>query len=425
MLTIIKNLGNYCRRIDPFVFDVLNWRRIKRDGLLIYGVGVAKFCAYVTFGSIASLFLGPLSFTRSIQVWLMYTGPDKASHFIDGIESHLRRSQFEDGHKAIKIVLWPQKFPNESLAKLYQRVCYFVGPRQRFLAKIFPFILWRVVVKPHSATSTSLEVAKIRCLGKSSVAFSGQDSMMGSEIKTSLFSGLNREFVLLGFTSQSYRRLIDQKFHPKDDLFSQIPDPSNYLKAVKKLQLDGIDVVRQGLNLENNDDLLEAGLIVPDTTRYPNGFVDVWLASNCKFLVSACTGSHWFGVPFNKPVVITDIYVPVVTPLNTAIVTFQLPWNIAEERFEDFSWMLKNQRWCFDKEKLGSIYKVVHNSPEQIVDVVDEQIQRLNETWSETDEDRELQQRFRRLVWGKDSDSFALPKVGTKFLREHQHLLPD
>ena len=425
MLTIIKNLGNYCRRIDPNVFDVLNWRRIKRDGLLIYGVGVAKFCAYVTFGLIASLFLGPLSFTKSIQVWLMYTGPDKASHFIEGIETHLRRSQFEDGHKAIKIVLWPQKFPNESLAKLYQRVCYFVGPRQRFLAKVFPFILWKVVVKPHSVNSSSLEVAKTRCLGKPTVAFSGQDLMMGSELKTSVFSGLNREFVLVGFTSQTYRILHDQEYHPKHDLFTQIPSPSNYVKAIEKLQLEHIDVVRQGLNLENCHDLVEAGLIEPDTTKYPNGFVDVWLASNCKFLVSACSGSHWFGLPFNKPVVITDMYLPVLTPLNTALVIFQLPWNIAEERFEDFDWVLKNQTWAFDREKLGSIYKVVHNSPEQIVDVVDEQIQRLNETWSETDEDRELQQRFRRLVWGKDLDSFALPKVGTKFLREHKHLLPD
>jgi len=353
----------------------------------------------------------------------MKLGPDKASHFIEGIESHLRRSQFEGGHKTIRIVLWPQKFPNESLAKLYRKLCYFIGPRQRIIAKIFPFILWRVVVKPHSVVSMSLEVAKTRCLGKPSVAFSGQDLMMGSELKTSLFRGLSREFVLLGFASQSYRRLRDQKYHPKDDLFSQIPNPSNYLKAVEKLQFDSIDVVRQGLNLENNYDLLEAGLIVPDTTKYPNGFVDVWLASNCKFLVSACSGSHWFGLPFNKPVVITDSYLPVVTPLNTAIVLFQLPWNIAEERFEDFGWMLKNPRWCFDKEKLGSIYKTVHNSPEQIVDVVDEQLQRLNGKWLETDEDMELQQRFRRLVWGKDSDSFTLPKVGAKFLREHKNLL--
>ena len=425
MSTIFKNLGNYCRRIDPNAFDALNWRRIKRDGLLIFGFGVAKFFTYVLFGLILSLFLGPLSFAKSIQVWLMYTGPDKASHFIEGIESHLRRSQFEDGQKIIKIVLWPQKFPNESLAKLYREICYFVGPRQRFIAKVFPFILWRVVVKPHSVNSSSIEVAITRCLGKPSVAFSRQDLIMGSELRTSLFSGSTREFVLVGFTSQTYRKLIDEKFHPKHDLFSQIPNPSNFVKAIEKLQQQHIDVVRQGLYLENNYDLFEAGLIVPDTTRYPKGFADVWLASNCKFLVSACSGSHWFGLPFNKPVVITDMYLPVLTPLNTAIVIFQLPWNIAEERFEDFDWMLKNQTWCFDKEKLGSIYKIVHNSPEQIVDVVDEQLQRLNETWLETEEDRELQQRFRRLVWGKDSDSFALPRVGAKFLREFKKLLSE
>ena len=111
--------------------------------------------------------------------------------------------------------------------------------------------------------------------------------------------------------------------------------------------------------------------------------------------------------------------------MKSNLVIFQLPWNLKEKRYESFVWMSANPRWCYSSEKLGVEYTNIKNSPEQIMDVVDEQLARLNGTWVETVEDGELQQRFQRFVWGKDADSAYLPRVGAKFLREHQHLLPD
>ena len=68
--------------------------------------------------------------------------------------------------------------------------------------------------------------------------------------------------------------------------------------------------------------------------------------------------------------------------------------------------------------------EIVKNTAEEISEVALEMYQRLNGTWIETDEDIELQNRFKKL---RD----AVPKwqvqegvrIGADFLRRYQHLL--
>lgn len=356
----------------------------------------------------------------------MSLGPDKASHFIDGVEMHLRRSSFAKKKQVIKIVIWPQKFPNEALATLYRRIVYIIGPKQKFIAKVLPFVIWRVKVFDHDVCKTSSNFLKRVNTGGTSVSFSEDESRKGNELVRDIFGDENKSFVLLGYTSPRYRKLVDQRYHPKDDIISAIPDPLNFVKVIERLNRLGFGVARQGLHLDETEELSRAGLTIPKYEKFAVGFPDVWLAANCKFLLSACTGSWWFGLPFDKPAVITDVYNPNgIGGLRSSLFIFQIPWNLKEQRHESFAWMSANPRWCYDSEKLGFEYTNINNSPEQIIDVVDEQLARLNGTWVETDEGMELQKRFQRFVWGKDADPAYLPRVGAKFLKEHQHLLPD
>ena len=425
-LSLIRPLVRYFTRFDRFTFDVFNWKRIRRDGIYSYVLGVLRTLFYCVLGFAASVILFPLSLFKSIEFWLMSLGPDKASHFIDGIEMHLRRSQFDNDEKAIKIVVWPQKFPNEALATLYKRIVYIVGPKQKFIAKVLPFVIWRVKVFDHDVCKTSSFFLKRGNLGGVSVSFSKDEIRKGNELVRDIFGDENKSFIMFGYASPKYRALVDRRYHPKDDLATFLPDPLNFLKMIEKLNEDGIGVVRQGLHLDETKELSRAGLVVPNYKNFASGFPDVWLAANCKFLLSAITGSWWFGLPFNKPAVITDAYSPDnLCGLKSNLFIHQIPWNLKEEKYENFAWMRANPRWCFSSEKLGSEYTNINNSPEQIIDVVDEQLARLNGTWVETDEDVELQERFQRFVWGKDADPAYLPRVGAKFLKEHQHLLPD
>jgi putative glycosyltransferase (TIGR04372 family) len=389
--------------------------------------GVLRFWTFFVMGSIASLVLGPISLVHPIQVWLMPLGPEKASHFIEALEVHLRRRHIENKKACLTLVIWPQKFPNDTLAKLYRREVFIIGPKQKLIARVLPFVFWRAIVINHDICRISIELARLRSFKRPIIPFTRNEIELGECLKQEVTGDKYNSFVLLGYPSIQYRKETDQKYHPNDDLITQLPETLHFVSAIKKLKSEGTAVVRQGLMLEESPELLAAGLVIPDYAKYPSGFVDVWLAAKCKFLLSACTGNWWFGMPFGKSAVLTDIYSPIgafgVPGWHTII--FQLPLNLASNKFENFEWMTKNPRWCFDSKKLGTEYLVVKNSSEQIVDVVDEHLARLNGTWLETDEDKELQQRFQRLVFGKDTDPVYLPRVGAKFLRDHQHLLPD
>jgi putative glycosyltransferase (TIGR04372 family) len=426
MIKLLNASLDYYRRIDRSVFNCLNPRRVKW-GVFRYVTGVLRFGAFFAIGSFFSLILGPFSLVYPIQVWLMPLGPDKASHFIEALEVHLRRRHIENKKVFWTLVIWPQKFPNDALAKLYKREVFIIGPKQKLIARVLPFIIWRASVTNHAADKVSIEISRLKSLERPIIPFTSNELEFGECLEQELFGVNHDDFLLLGYPSIKYRDITDQKYHPNDDLITQLPEPQNFVSVIKNLSLNNITVVRQGLMLNESPELFAAGLVVPDYAKYPSGFVDVWLAYKCKFLLSACSGSWWFGLPFNKSAVITDIYSPIgmfVAPASHTII-FQLPLNIASNKLESFEWMMKNRRWCFDSKKIGTEYLIVKNTPGQIVDVVTEHLARLNGTWLETEEDKMLQQKFRHLVLGGSADDTVLPRVGAKFLREHQHLLPD
>lgn len=406
--------------------EVLVDSKGKNNGTTVLIRRFVVLCAKASAGLALSIFLGPVSLLCPIEIWLMKLGPDKASHFINGIEAHLRRSQLEKKKKSIKIVVWTQKFPNVALAKMYRRVVYIVGPKQKFFADIMPFVIWKAKVFRHDVNRVDSEFIKRMSLGSPSINFSKKENRFGESLMIDLFGCTNKEFVVFGYTSSEYRTAVDQHYHPLDDLTSAIPDPTRFCDAIKMLSDRGIGVVRMGHMLSDNRELERAGLIVPDYSKYPSGFVDVWLAAKCKFLVSACTGSWWFGVPFDKPCVITDSYTPTAQPfVRHALQIFQIPKYLGDKKNAKFYWIKANPRWCFDTAKINSVYVSEKNSSEQICEIILEMVMRLSNTWKESEEDTKLQMRFQRNAFDELLDYSHLPRIGAKFLREHQHLLPD
>jgi putative glycosyltransferase (TIGR04372 family) len=385
----------------------------------------ALLCTKASAGLILSIFLGPISLIYPIEIWLMKLGPDKASHFINGIEAHLRRSQLEK-KKSIKIVVWPQKFPNEALAQLYRRVVHIVGPKQKLFAKVLPFVIWKRKVYKHSVNTADPRLLEVVDKGATTIDFDEAQISAGQKLETTVFGESGIAFVFFSYTSSKYRAEVDKKYHERDNLVEKLPKPEAFESVISKLTLSGIRVVRQGLFLEDNPVLSSAGLIVPNSQDTMPGFLDVWLASRCKFLLTAHTGAYFFAEAFNKPWVMTDAHTfayPTWSSRGTLI--FCLCWNEEEQKIASFQWMKDNPRWCYDSARVGKLWKVIHNTPEQIVDVVTEKLARINGEWVDSVEDRELQKRFQRFVFGEVKDFTFLPRAGTKFLREHQHLLPD
>ena len=383
-------------------------------------------CAKASAGLFLSIFLGPISLIRPIEIWLMKLGPDKASHFIMGIEMHLRRSQIENVKKTIKIVIWPQKFPNAVLAKLYRRVVYIVGPKQRLFGKVLPFVIWRKNVYRHSVNTVDLQLLKSLDQGATSINFDRVQIATGQKLEMTLFGESDCTIVIFAYTSSEYRSKVDKKFHELDNLDEEIPRPEAFESTILRLTQSGVKVIRQGLFLEESPVLTRSGLIVPDRKEPIRGFSDVWFTSRCKFLLTAHTGAYFFAEAFNKPWVMTDTHsFANLSCSSRGTLIFCLCWNEEEQKYASFQWMKDNPRWCYDSARVGKLWKVVHNTPEQIVDVVTEKLARINGEWVDSVEDQELQKRFQRFAFGEVKDFSFLPQAGTKFLREHQHLLPD
>ena len=90
-----------------------------------------------------------------------------------------------------------------------------------------------------------------------------------------------------------------------------------------------------------------------------------------------------------------------------------------------FSWMIKQgEGWAHKRSLIEDDIEIVKNSAAEITEVALEMEQRLNGIWIETDEDIEIQNRFRKL---RD----VLPRnrvqekarIGADFLRRYQNLL--
>ena len=156
-------------------------------------------------------------------------------------------------------------------------------------------------------------------------------------------------------------------------------------------------------------------------------FGDIWLLGNCKFVIAgAGTGIYWPASALNKQVVITDLYSMVSTSYGPGDLTvYQLAWSKNEKKLMPFSWMIAHgEGWGHKRSLIEGDIEIVKNSAEEITEVVLEMDQRLNGTWIETDEDIELQSRFRKLrdVVPKNRVQESV-RIGADFLRRHQHLL--
>ena len=384
----------------------------------------------------AAMFVLLCSLFFRIEIWLMEDNVKKLSHFIEGMEYQLRLFETSTSdRKVIKFVFWPLEYPNEFLGKRYQKVVTWIFRTpylilfinllnsEPFLKKI---LQKRLKFMKRVVNRQKLEQLEVFDRGSVSIKFSRRQINRGKKLEKDLFGECDSEFVVFAHTSVNYRKQIDVALHRGDNLLAKVVDSNAFEMLILDLRRKGLGVVRQGLFLDENPILTRAGLVIPNETQLSPGFADVWLSSRCKLLVTAHTGAYFFTEAFNKPWVMTDAHTFAYPNWSSrGAVIFCLCWMEDEKRFASFQWMKENERWCFDKEKVGRTWKIVPNTPEQIVEVVNEKLARLDGSWVSTKEDEDLQRRFQRFVFGEVKDYSFLPRAGTKFLRDYQHLLPD
>jgi putative glycosyltransferase (TIGR04372 family) len=395
-------------------------------------VVIRKFillCAKAAAGLVLSIFLGPISLIYPIEIWLMSTRLSKISFFIQDLEMGLRELQSRNlGGKVWVIALYPIEFPNKYLVEQYRRHVTLLGKNQKWIAEAIRFVVPFFRIYRKRVNDRSSKKFEIWNSGSPTLRFNRDEIEHGEKLESDL--KLDQKFVCFAISSKLYRSHVDLaqvalKKSVNQDLISTIPDISNYFALFNELAKNSLSVLRMGIFEDSSLPACFGQSVIDYAFSNRSEFGDVWLASRCHYFSTAGAGAWWLGAIFGKRTVATDIYSLRGTSGMDDLFIPQLAKFERSLEFAGFSWMAANDEWAFDQNKLGREYSIIKNTPQQIIDVNLEMIMRLSGNWVETDEDVDLQRRFRSCQNLYRPADRSPAKIGAKFLREHQHLLPD
>ena len=201
-------------------------------------------------------------------------------------------------------------------------------------------------------------------------------------------------------------------------------DINTYFLAIESIVARGGLVIRLGDPSMKPLPSMDRVIDYPHT-EYKSDWMDVFLSAKCRFLLGTNSGLCAVPTNFGVPVILTNLpnlgYLPWF-----GIWIPKRYWLEAENRYLNFAERLREPFGYIDPIKILSSMgiKVIDNTPEEINDLVIEMFELLDNTLNYTEEDKELQQQFRRIAKqhaGYDCNS----QVGREFLKKNTDLLWD
>ncbi len=395
----------------------------------IYIPGFFNFVINFAIGALATIFVFvPLSLVWPIQILVKrQMSEKKVSFMVEELEGTLRQTlPVGKNHKSILVGPYYSDFPNHQLAKMYGKYYKFLTTRNKRVHRVVDYV-WPIFgVTRSKVKNSAVDFYKAWNSSGPLIRFSSFEIRAGEKYLSDLFAGSRRPYITFCHGSKAYRETVD--VHDRN--FVERPlswiSVELYRDAIEYLNLAGFNVARFGKYQDQDQERIDKlSSNFYDACQSRSDFSDVFLNSRCSFILSGVSGGWWLGAPFNKPVVSTNLPSPIGTIGANDLFIPCMPWIVKEQIFASFSWQFENFNWSSDHSKLGSYYIGVRTLPSQIVDLVDEMLRRLSGEWIDTVEDLELQARFKKLQDFLNPNIRTPAKIGAKFLREHQHLLPD
>jgi putative glycosyltransferase (TIGR04372 family) len=214
----------------------------------------------------------------------------------------------------------------------------------------------------------------------------------------------------------TYPHLADWRHHNFRDA-----DIEDFMTAAEELAGRGYYVLRMGAVVAKPLRQPSAK-IIDYAANGRSDFLDIFLGANCRFFLGTYAGIMAVPMIFRRPVVAVNL-IPLTLPTrgrDDMLLPKKLWWR-EKRRFMTFREML-DCGFLRSQEYAAQGIEIIDNTPEEIRSVAIEADERLKGTWRASEEDEELQARFRALftnshVRGRPS------RLGTAFLRENIELL--
>ena len=408
---------------------------ITDDGYLRLAYLLGRFLVFLPLSLCATLVLGIYSLFRPVKIFMLRCNRSKISFIVEDLEVALRieahNQKTTGARRPLIFAVLDCDSPNRAFTAMYGRVVPFLDDDRPFARGAIRYTLPLFKVhRKYLRVTQQMDYLKIWTLEQTQIFFSPSEISTGEMLAKKLFENSLSSYVTIGVSEQNYyeiKLLSEAPINPLLDFYACIPSWESYLKCCESLIHRGENVARMGQFTSKPLPESAHPNIVDYASKNRSEFGDIWLLANCKFVIAGGgTGIYWVAATFGKPTVITDCYHLYKTsycPQDLYIP--QLAWSRSEKKLKSFEWIFaQGDGWGHVRSLIEGDIEIVKNSAEEITEVVLEMDERLNGTWIESDEDIDLQNRFKKLreVVPKNRVQDGV-RIGAAFLRRYKHLL--
>ena len=405
---------------------------ITNDGYLRLAYLLGRFLVFLPLSLCATLVLGVYSLFRPVKIFMLRCERSKISFIVEDLEVALRIEAHKEKTTGVRrpfiFAVLDCESPNRAFTSMYGRVVPFLDDDRPFARGVIRYVLPIFRLHRQYLPNKSNDRLEIWAREQPVLQFTGGEVLAGKSLQKELLGDDSKPFVCIGMAERIYYEQKNATEHEVEshlDLYSCMPDWKNYVACTEVLDEHSIKTVRMGQFVSNKlADTTESSIIdYASTSR--SEFGDVWLLANCKFVIAGATGMWWIASAFNKPTVLTDSYTLNYSTFGKSDLNIlQLAWSRTDKKLMPFDWIIAHNEWAQRRALIQGDFEIVKNTAEEITEVVLEMNQRIDGTWVETDEDIELQERFKKLrqhqpPW-KVQQSV---RIGAAFLRRYKHLL--
>jgi putative glycosyltransferase (TIGR04372 family) len=203
----------------------------------------------------------------------------------------------------------------------------------------------------------------------------------------------------------------------------------SYQEAALFLAKAGYYVIRMGKWVSSTFDVSHPNIIDYANHTLRCDFLDIYLSSKCEFFMSTSSGVDAVAQVFRHPLLLTNVSFPSELRFYAKNCLF-IPKKLKFKNSAQFLTFHKIHELTFSHEReISTILKnetleVVNNTGDEIIDVVQEMIKRIECTWLETEIDCKLQNQFFKnycIQYVKNLDDVKI-KVGNVFLKKNSEL---
>ena len=333
----------------------------------------------------------------------------KISHLICYVEPVARKKIVKEN---ILVIINPGKNANDFLVKHYKKKYIYISYKDKYYAFVNYFFLFFIKEGKYDLKFQDFrdtESTKIWSNSKPSIILDKNEEILGDEILNEM-KLKKKNYICFGLRDPEFYkdRSSSIEIDASENSFHRNPNPKNYEKFINYFCNLGINVCRVGskvsYNFENinNDKFFDYS-----NSKFRSDFMDIYLQKNAKFVLSGGAGLWTIANLFNVPVVLTDNYMLFGSKRYSDLFLPKLLFNKEKNNFLKFEEMIQvGQKYLFEENCYKDNIFFKNSEEDEILSVAIEMNSKIDNTFSENLEIKNLKKQFENLLPVKRSKYF-------------------